>query len=296
MTHKQEAELLNLPRSHTSTLPRVIVTPAAVMQFSILLVFGLLVLVPIALAVLNGFKKNSELLLHPFALPSVPQTQHYTDVLVSLSFWQMLWNSVFVMVVTTAGVVMLAAMAAYVLARIQFPGREWVFNFFTLGLLFPAAVAILPLYLTVRNAGLIDTHWGLILPQVAFGLPFSIVILRNFFIQVPREIEESAAIDGASKMRTFFSIVLPIMRPPLAAVAVLTMVGSWNAFLWPLLVLNTESLYTLPLGVMQFTSQYGTDFSRVLAFVVLSMVPAIIFYIFAERQIITGLTAGAVKG
>lgn len=267
-----------------------------IIQFLIAVVFALIVLVPIATAVMSGFKKNSELLLSPFSLPKVWQAQNYVDVTTSGLFWKMLWNSVFVMGLTTIGVVILAAMAAYALARIQFRGREWIYTFFTLGLLFPAAVAILPLYLTARNAGLIDTLWGIILPQVAFGLPLAIIILRGFFAQVPQEIEEAAFIDGASKIRTFFHIVLPIMRPPLAAVAVITMVASWNAFFWPLLVLNTETLYTLPLGVMQFSSQYSTDYGRVLAFVSISMVPAIIFYFFAERQIVSGLTSGAIKG
>lgn len=143
---------------------------------------------------------------------------------------------------------------------------------------------------------MINTYSGIILPQVAFGLPATIVLLRGFFGQIPREIEEAASIDGASIMRMFFSVVLPIMRPALAAVAVLIMVASWNAFFWPLLVVNSERLFTLPLGVMQFSSQYSTDYGRVLAFISVSMIPALIFYFVAERQIVAGLTAGAVKG
>lgn len=265
-------------------------------QLVIALLFAIIVLVPLVTGVMGGLKKNSELLLRPFALPQVPQTQNYTEVITSQSFWQMLGNSLLVLGVTTIGVVVLAAMTAYVFARIPFKGREAVYTFFTLGLLFPAAVAILPLYLTVRNLGLIDTYWAIILPQVAFGLPLSIIILRGFFAQVPKEIEEAAAIDGASRVWTFFFIVLPIMRPALAAVAVIQMVASWNNFFWPLLVINDETLYTLPLGVMQFSSQYQTDYGRVLAFVTIAMIPALIFYFFAERQLVAGLTGGAVKG
>jgi raffinose/stachyose/melibiose transport system permease protein len=267
-----------------------------VIQFMIALLFAAIILVPLATAVINGFKTNAELLLSPFSLPKVPQVQNYTEVLTSKAFWRMLFNSLLVMMVTMFGVISLGAMAAYVFARLQFRGRELLYNFFTLGMLFPLAVAILPLYLTIRDVGLVDTYWGLILPQVAFGLPATIVVLRGFFAQVPKEIEESAAIDGASIMRTFFFIVLPIMRPALAAVAVIGMVGSWNAFFWPLLVINTETLYTLPLGVMQFSTQYSTDYGRVLAFITISMIPALVFYLVAERQIVAGLTAGAVKG
>jgi raffinose/stachyose/melibiose transport system permease protein len=208
----------------------------------------------------------------------------------------MLLNSVLVMLGTTIGVVTLASMAAYVFARMEFRGREWLFNFFTLGLLFPIAVAILPLYITLRQINLVDSLWGIILPQIAFGLPGNILILRGFFGSIPRELDEAAAIDGCSPTGYYLRILLPLMRPALAAVAVLTMVVSWNNFFLPLLVINSEQLYTLPLGIQQFQGQFGTDWGRVLAFVTLSLVPTIGFYLLAERQIIAGLTAGAVKG
>jgi raffinose/stachyose/melibiose transport system permease protein len=200
------------------------------------------------------------------------------------------------MVATAVGILVLASMAAFVFARMNFRGRELLFNFFTLGLLFPLAVAILPLYITLRQANLVDSHWGIILPQVAFGLPGNILILRGFFSTVPRELDEAAAIDGCTPVGYFLRILLPLMRPALASVAVLTMVASWNAFFLPLLVLNSEQLYTLPLGIMQFQGQFGTDWARVLAFVSIALMPTVIFYLIAERQIIAGLTAGAVKG
>jgi raffinose/stachyose/melibiose transport system permease protein len=200
------------------------------------------------------------------------------------------------MIGTSIGVVVLASMAAFVFSRIRFRGRELAFAFMTLGLLFPIAVAILPLYLTLRQSGLVDTHWGIILPQVAFALPLNILILRGFFAAVPMELEEAAAIDGCGSVGFFWRILLPLVRPALAAVVVLTMVASWNNFFLPLIVLNTEALYTLPLGIMQFQGQYGSDWARVMAYISLSLVPTIIFYLLAERQIVAGLTAGAVKG
>jgi raffinose/stachyose/melibiose transport system permease protein len=143
---------------------------------------------------------------------------------------------------------------------------------------------------------LVDRLWGIILPQVAFGIPGNVLILRGFFATIPRELEEAAAMDGCSSAGFFVRVLLPLMRPALAAVAVLTMVYSWNDFFLPLLVINSEQLYTLPLGIMQFQGQFGTDWARVLSFVALSLVPTIGFYLVAERQIIDGLTAGAVKG
>jgi raffinose/stachyose/melibiose transport system permease protein len=269
---------------------------APLIQYLVAIVVALIVIVPLITAAINGFKSNADLLLRPFGLPQVWVWQNYTSVLQSAAFWRMLLNSVLVMLGTTIGVVTLASMAAYVFARMEFRGREWLFNFFTLGLLFPIAVAILPLYITLRQINLVDSLWGIILPQVAFGLPGNILILRGFFAGIPRELDEAAAIDGCTPAGYYWRILLPLMRPALAAVAVLTMVASWNNFFLPLLVLNSEQLYTLPLGIQQFQGQFGTDWGRVLAFVTLALIPTIAFYLLAERQIIAGLTAGAVKG
>ena len=269
---------------------------APLLQYAAATFVALIVLIPLITAGLNGFKSNADLLLRPFGLPQVWVWENYAAVLRSAAFWRQMLNSVLVMAGTAVGVVTLASMAAFVFARMQFRGRELLFNFFTLGLLFPIAVAILPLYITLRQADLVDSLWGVILPQVAFGLPGNILILRGFFASIPRELDEAAAIDGCSPAGYFVRILLPLMRPALAAVAVLTMVASWNNFFLPLLVLNSETLYTLPLGIQQFQGQFGTEWTRILAFVSLSLVPTIGFYLLAERQIVAGLTAGAVKG
>ena len=265
-------------------------------QYVVAIFFALVVLIPLMATVLNGFKTNAEVLLTPFGLPSVWHWENYVSVLQTPAFWQQLRNSTIIMVSTSIGVVLLSSMPAFVFSRMMFRGRELLFNFFTLGLLFPLAVAILPLYISLRQLHLVDSLWGIILPQVAFGIPGNVLILRGFFMTVPRELEEAAAIDGCTSAGFFVRVMLPLMRPALAAVAVLTMVYSWNDFFLPLLVLNAEKLYTLPLGIMQFQGQFGTDWARVLAFISLSLVPTIIFYLLAERQIIAGLTAGAVKG
>jgi len=268
----------------------------AALKYLVAAFFALVVLIPLFATLINGFKSNAEVLLYPFGLPSTWHWENYAGVLQSTAFWRQLGNSTMVMLATAVGVVVLSSMPAFVFARMTFRGRELLFNFFTLGLLFPIAVAILPLYISLRQAGLVDRLWGIILPQVAFGIPGNVLILRGFFATIPRELEEAAAIDGCSSAGFFVRVLLPLMRPALAAVAVLTMVYSWNDFFLPLLVLNKEQLYTLPLGIMQFQGQFGTDWARVLAFVALSLVPTIGFYLIAERQIIAGLTAGAVKG
>jgi raffinose/stachyose/melibiose transport system permease protein len=268
----------------------------AVLQHLIAVFFALVVLIPLLLTVLNSFKTNAELLLHPFRLPSVWHWENYTSVLQNTAFWRQLWNSTLVMAAAAFGVVVLASMPAFVFARMAFRGRELLLHFFTLGLMFPLGVATLPLYIMLRQMNLIDQLWGVILPQVAFGLPGSILMLSSSFATVPREIEEAAMIDGCTPVGFFIRVLLPLMRPILATVAVLTIIASWNDFGLPLLVLNKEQLYTLPLGMMQFQEQFSIDWARVMAFVSLSLVPTIGFYLIAERQIIAGLTAGAVKG
>lgn len=257
---------------------------------------ALIVIFPLVMAALGGFKTNSDLQSNSFGLPTSFFVKNYGDILISSTFWQQLVNSTLVMAVTAVGVVILAAMPAFVFARMNFRGRELLFNYFTLGLLFPITVAILPLYITLRDTHLIDSLWGIIVPQVAFGLPGNILILRNFFTAVPKELEEAAALDGCSTIGFFWRVMLPLVRPALAAVAVLTMVASWNAFFLPLLVLNKTELWTLPLGIMQFQGQFSADWSKILAFVSLALVPTVVFYLLAEKQIVSGLTAGAVKG
>jgi raffinose/stachyose/melibiose transport system permease protein len=253
-------------------------------------------LVPILYAVLGGFRDTGQLSSNPVALPDPWVFSNYSSILRSSTFWHQVWNSVLIALVSTALTVPIAAMAAFVFARFAFRGREVFYTIFTLGLLFPVAIAILPIFIMVRNLGLLDSPLGVALPQAAFGLPMTIIILRPFFHSIPSDLQDAAAIDGCGPFRFFVRILLPLSRPVLATVSVLAIVGSWNAFLLPLVVLTDSGGWTLPLGVTNFSQQYTTDTAKVLAFTTLSMVPALIFYAFAERQLIKGLTTGAVKG
>lgn len=271
-------------------------TFGALWRYVVAIFLSLVVLIPLVMTVFGGLKTTGDLLANPISWPEELQWGNYGGILQTESFWTQLRNSLWVMLATSIGLVFLASMPAFIFARINFNGRELIFNFFTLGLLFPLAVAILPLYISLRTLNLLDSHWGIILPQIAFGLPGTILILRGFFASLPREVEDAAYIDGCSIFGLFWHVALPLVRPALAAVFVLAMVNSWNAFFLPLLVLNQEELYTVPLGIMRFQGQWGTDWALVLAFVSLTMVPTLVFYLFAERHIVTGLTAGAVKG
>ena len=267
-------------------------------QYFILSIIVVLVFVPIVILVFGALKTRGELLSHPYTLPIPPRWENITSILAggTYSFWPMLRNSLVVMVVVTALVVFVCSLAAFVFARMDFRGKGLMFNLFTLGLMFPINVAILPVYFVLRQMNLIDSLWGVIVVQTAFQISGNIMILRGFFTAIPAELQDAAYIDGCTAFDFFWRILLPLARPALSAVAALTMIISWNDLLVPLVVLNSDKLWTLPLGVMQFQGQYGQDLSLVSAFVALSALPTIIFYIFAERQIVSGLTAGAIKG
>lgn len=278
-------------------LPQAAVGVASrILRWVVLIGVAISIIVPIVFAFLGGFRSTGAIRNRPAALPDPWLVSNYTEVLNSRLFWNSLWNSVLIAGITVVIVVLVSALAAYVFARFAFPGREWLFTLFALGLLFPAAAAILPLYILLRSVGLLDNPLGVALPQAAFGIPLTVIILRPFFQSIPLELEDAAAIDGCSRFGFFWRVLLPLSRPALATVAILALVGSWNAFLLPLLILGGTDAWTLPLGVMNFTQQYSQDLARVLAFTSLSMVPALVFYVFAERQLIGGLTQGAVKG
>ncbi|MFZ5828144.1 MAG: carbohydrate ABC transporter permease [Bacillota bacterium] len=272
------------------------VSLSTILQVLTCSVVALFVLIPLASTAINGLKTNGQLMTEPFSLPDPIYWANYQTILTSPNFWRQLTNSGVVMLATVLLTVLVASLAAFVIARYNFVGRTLVFNFFTLGMLFPLTVAILPLYVLIRQLGLVDSLWGVILPQVAFGLPVNILILRDYFKAIPVEMEEAAAIDGCGPVGFFWRVLLPLSRPVLAAVSMLVMVGSWNSFLLPLLVLNSEKSWTLPLGVMQFQGQYSSDWALVMAFVTISIMPAILFYLLAERHLVAGLTAGSVKG
>lgn len=254
------------------------------------------IIIPVAYAALGGFRDTPQLARDPVGLPDPWIFVNYADVLRSGSFWQQVWNSTAIAILTVLMVLPAASLAAFVISRFSFKGREGVYTLFTLGLLFPVAVAILPLFIVVRQMGLVNTAFGVALPQAAFQLPLSIVVLRPFFTSIPGDLEEAAILDGAGPLRFYWSVLLPLSRPVMSTIAVLTIVTSWNAFLLPLIVLTDSTGWTLPIGVTNYSTQYTTDTARVLAFTTLAMIPALLFYMVAERQIVKGLSAGAIKG
>jgi raffinose/stachyose/melibiose transport system permease protein len=250
---------------------------------------------PVVYIIIGGFRTNSQITTDPAGLPDPWQFGNYIDVLTGDTFWLQVTNSTITAVITTAGVVTLGVMASYVLARYHFRGRGAMYALFAAGLMFPPTVAITPLYVLIKNLGLVNTLPGIILPQIAFSLPTTVIILVPFLQAIPKELEEAAAIDRCSRLGFFWRMVLPLSVPGLITVGILAFVNSWNSYLLPLFILNDQESFTLPLGVQAFASQYSVDTAKVLAFTSLSMIPALVFFSLFERRIVGGLT-GAVKG
>jgi raffinose/stachyose/melibiose transport system permease protein len=269
---------------------------APLLRYAILFSIAGLVLIPLVATVLGGFKSLGDLRVNPFGLPAQWQWQNYWSILSGPRYWQLMLNSLVIAVLTVVLTLVAASMAAFVFAHVRFFGSRFLLQYLLLGLMFPAATAILPLFIKIRDLGLLDTYWGVVLPQVAFGLGMSVLLFRNFFRRLPSELLDAAQIDGCGYIRFFRYVTLPLSRPILATVGVIVFVHSWNNYLLPLVVLNRDDIYPWPLGMMAYQGEYSTDWQLVLAFVTLTILPAIVMFVAAQRYLVAGLAAGAVKG
>ncbi|HUN32496.1 MAG TPA: carbohydrate ABC transporter permease [Trebonia sp.] len=251
--------------------------------------------VPLLFVVVDGFRTNGDINAAPAGWPHPWVAGNYTSILKAAPFWQFLGNSFLIAAVATALILILGTMAALALARYEFKGREFLYTVFVSGLLFPIGVGALPLYLLLQRLGLLDNQFGVALPEAAFGLPLTLIILRPFLRAIPGELQEAALVDGASRFRFFVQILLPLAKPALVTVGLLAFVTSWNQYLLPLLVLQSSAHFTLPLGTYIFQTQYSQNDASIMAFTALAMVPALGMFLFCERYLVAG-AAGAVKG
>ena len=270
--------------------------PAVLYKALFLAVMATFVLVPLLATVIGGFKSLGELRVNPFGWPQQWEWSNYADILATKRYWQLLRNSLIISTLTVTLTLIVASMAAFTFAHVKFFGSSALLGYLTLGLLFPAATAVLPLFIKVRDLGLLDTYFGVALPQVAFSLAMSILLLRRFFKDLPDELLEAALVDGCSYFAYFRHVTLPLSRPILATVGTIAFVHSWNAYLVPLVMLNSDSLYPWPLGIMVYQGEYSSEWHLILAFITLTILPTILLFLLAQRHIVAGLTAGAVKG
>lgn len=245
------------------------------------------------LVVLNGsLRPNSELLADPLGLATSPTLANVERAWTTASFSAYIANSVVVTVASVALATVVSAMVAYPLARWQFAGRGLLAAFFLTGLMLPIRLAVLPLFYLFERFALIDSRLGLVLLYAATGIPFSVFVLMAFLRSLPVELEEAATIDGAGELVTFTRIVLPLIRPALATVAVFQLAPTWNDFFLPLVLLRTSGKYTLPVGLTQFFGEFATDRGALFAGLVLAVLPLIVVFAVGSRQIVAGLTSG----
>jgi len=263
--------------------------------YAALILVAAIVIIPLAMTALGGFKTLGELRTNAFGLPRNWQWSNYGDILLSERYWLQMRNSLVIALLTVGLTLATGSMAAFVFAHVAFFGSRYLLNYFLLGLMFPAATAILPLFIRIRDLGLIDTYWAVVLPQVAFGLGLSILLMRNYFRSMPKELFDAAFVDGCGYIRFFWRMTLPLSRPILATVGIISFVSSWNSYILPLILLNSEEMYPWPLGMMVYRGEFATDWQLVLAFITLTILPTVIAFFAAQRHIIAGLTAGAVK-
>jgi raffinose/stachyose/melibiose transport system permease protein len=270
----------------------------SILLYAACIAVTLFVIVPLYISLTGGAKTMGQLLSQPLSLPAPLVITQYSDLMIGKvgAYWRALANSSLIAGLSVFFEMAVCAAAAFALARLRFRLNGALYNYFLLGLLFPLAVAILPLYLQIRRLGLLDRYWGVILPQVAFQIPLQVLLIRGFFKAIPNELEDASQIDGYGPLGFFWYMVVPLSTPILATSGVLTLVASWNNFFLPLLVFNNNLRFTLPMGVMDFMGEYSTGWNLVLGYLTLAMVPAILLFIFAQKYIVAGLTGGAVKG
>ncbi|MGW0546155.1 carbohydrate ABC transporter permease [Streptomyces sp. Wb2n-11] len=250
---------------------------------------------PLAWAVATSLKPEGETTKTPLEwIGSTITFDAYRQVWKSGDLTQWLFNSVYISVMTTVLTVVLCAMAAYGFSRTDFRGRKALYGLVLAGIMVPPQVLIAPLFAEMVQLGLVDTYWGVILPQVA--VPAMVFILVKFFDGVPRELEEAAFVDGAGRWRVFWTIVMPLSRPVLAAVAIFTFISTWNNFLWPFLVTTDPGGMTLPVGLVNVQSSYGLRYAQMMASVVIAGLPLLIVFALFQRQIVRGVAHTGLAG
>lgn len=275
--------------------PRWLVDRAGFWTYAIVGTYSMVALGPLLLVLVNSFRTTAEISTSPLGLPTSFYFDNFTRAWDEASFGTYALNSVLVTSLSIVLGVAVAALASFPLARWRFRGRSTISALFLVGLLLPAQLGIIPIFRLIDTLGLLNTHLALILIYATQSLPLAIIILTQFFRQLPANIEDAARIDGAGELRIFFSIMLPLIRPALATVAVVQAAPIWNDFFYPLVLLRTDSQYTLPVGLTSFFGQYQSDFGLLFAGLVIVSIPLIVIFIFATRQIIAGLTAGSEK-
>lgn len=263
---------------------------------TIIFVLAIIVcIVPFIWMILNSFKTHNEIFLNPLGIPENFDFSVFPQVWQRLSYSAVVPNSIIVTVGSVVLVLITAAPAAFALARLKFRGSTFFSRMFTSSIIISAPIIIIPLFYIVLNLGLYNNIASVILAHSALALPVSIILFTGFFREIPKEIEESAKMDGCSNFRFFFSFVLPLSKPIIATNVIFQSLWAWNDYLYSLTFLKKEAVRTMPLQLQQFFSQYSTDWTQLFAALTMSIIPLLVLYLILQKYFIKGLTSGAVK-
>jgi multiple sugar transport system permease protein len=266
---------------------------ARVALYLILLAGGLMMIFPFVWMVISSLKSASEIYTLSLVPPN-PSLGNYREVLNETPFIRWFVNSLLVAGITTASVAFFDSLVGYVLAKFRFPLRQVIFLIILSTLMVPTEMLVIPWYVLSINMGWTDSYWGIMFPGVISA--FGIFLMRQFFLGVPDDILDAARIDGFSEFRIFWTIALPLVRPALAALCIFTFLGNWNAYIWPLIVVRSEEMRTLPVGIAFFSSEAGSAFHLIMAAAAMATIPVIIVFLIFQRQIIKGIALTGVKG
>lgn len=265
-----------------------------ILRYIILLIIVSFMLVPLIWMIATSLKEPAKVFTQFF--PNPIRIENYTEMLGNLSFLKQYWNSIYIAVLVTLSVLLFSSMAGYAFARIKFPGSGIIFILFLSVMMIPPEVTIIPLFLFMKELDLINTHLPLIILPIFGGSgTFGVFLMRQFFITVPRELEETAIIDGCSKLSVYWRIMLPLAVPSLATLTIFTFLTNWDEFLYPLIFINSRDLMTLPVGLALLTDEAGTAWHHLMSATTLVTIPLLVVFFFAQKKFIEGLTAGSIK-
>ncbi|WP_397386604.1 carbohydrate ABC transporter permease [Paenibacillus roseipurpureus] len=267
------------------------------LHYSVLTVISLFMMVPFLWMVSTSLKEPAKIFVFPpELLPSPVRWANYSEVLKTIPFHLFYFNSVYIAILVTAGTAFFASLAGYAFARIEFKGRHVVFLLLLSTMMIPNEVTAIPMFLFMRELGWINTHLPLIiLPIFGAGGVFAVFIMRQFFISAPKELEEAAMIDGCSRWRTYWNIMLPLAKPAVATLTIFTFLTVWNDFFDPLIFINARKLMTLPLALSLFTDEAGTAWHHLMSASVMATFPLLIVFFFAQKQFIEGVSMTGLK-
>lgn len=253
------------------------------------------ILFPVLWLVLNSLKTNQEMFLNSLALPKKWMAVNYVTAW-NKGLFNYFKNSILVSAVSLVCILFISSFLAYGLTRFQLPGSSFIFFLVLGGMALSEQVALVPLYKILQSMKLYNTQWAIILPYVAFRIPFTMFLLRSYFISIPKELEEAAIVDGCNSLQRFFLIIVPISRPVLASCAIVNLNFVWNEFLFANVFLESKAIMTIPLGLMAFQGDLKSDYVVMLAGILIASLPMVLLFLCMQRQFVRGLTQGAVKG